>query len=201
MSNYKDVKNFRTRLKERATYVLGDKCQCCGYDKCLSALDFHHLNPSEKDFNFNSNANRSWEATRKEIAKCILVCANCHREIHAGLIDNNTLKSSFSEERAKEIDALVDKVKHREIHYCKGCGVEVSRDSAFCIECSNLNKRVCDRPTREELKNLIRITPFTQIARQFNVSDNAIRKWCDAYGLPRKASEIKRITDEEWKKI
>ena len=50
----------------------------------------------------------------------------------------------------------------------------------------------------EELKNLIRNTPFTQIGKIYNVSDNAIRKWCDNYNLPHRASEIKSYSDEEW---
>ena len=55
--------------------------------------------------------------------------------------------------------------------------------------------------SREELKKLIRNTPFTQIGKQYGVSDNAIRKWCDKYNLPRKKSEIVEITDDEWLKI
>jgi transposase len=55
--------------------------------------------------------------------------------------------------------------------------------------------------TREELKQLIRTTPFTQIGKQFGVSDNTIRKWCDKYNLPRKVSEIKKYSDEDWSKI
>ena len=55
--------------------------------------------------------------------------------------------------------------------------------------------------TREELKQLIRKKPFVQIGLQFKVSDNAIRKWCDKFNLPRKATEIKKYTDEEWENI
>ena len=55
--------------------------------------------------------------------------------------------------------------------------------------------------TREELKNLIRTMPFTKIGEKFNVSDNAIRKWCDKYNLPRKSSDIKKYSDEEWLKV
>jgi hypothetical protein len=51
------------------------------------------------------------------------------------------------------------------------------------------------------LKKLIRTKPFTQIGKQFNVSDNAIRKWCDNYNLPRKVNEIKSYSDEEWELI
>jgi uncharacterized protein YjcR len=55
--------------------------------------------------------------------------------------------------------------------------------------------------SREELKKLIRTTPFTKIADIYNVSDNAIRKWCDKYGLPKKVKDIKSCTDEEWQLI
>ena len=95
--SYENVKSYRLRLKQRAVYVLGGKCQCCGYDKCIQALDFHHVNPEEKEYNFNENANRSWDHTKEEIKKCLLVCANCHREIHAGFIDSTKLVSSYDE--------------------------------------------------------------------------------------------------------
>ena len=55
--------------------------------------------------------------------------------------------------------------------------------------------------SREELKNLIRNKPFTQIGKQYNVSDNTIRKWCDKLNLPRKVSDIKQYSDEDWTKI
>ena len=111
--SYQNVKDYRQRLKERATYVMGEKCQYCGYNRCITALEFHHLDPNQKDFSFGSNTNRSWENTKEELKKCILVCANCHREIHNGLIDNLSLSSSFDVEKAKEIDALVEAVKKK----------------------------------------------------------------------------------------
>lgn len=55
--------------------------------------------------------------------------------------------------------------------------------------------------TREELKKLIRTVPFTTIGTQYGMSDNAIRKWCDKFNLPRKKSEILSYSNEEWEKI
>lgn len=55
--------------------------------------------------------------------------------------------------------------------------------------------------SREELKKLIRQKSFVEIGKMFDVSDNAIRKWCDKYGLPKHKKEIKKISDEEWQKI
>ena len=199
--SYQDVKTFRQRLKKRAVYVLGDKCQVCGYDKCITALEFHHINPEEKDIDFNYNVNRSWATTRAEIAKCILVCANCHREIHYGLIDNSLLQSSFNEERAQEIDKLVNDLKIHKLYYCKCCGKEVTQKDSYCPECAAKARRVAERPNREELKELIRNNSFLSLGRQFGVSDNAIRKWCKAENLPSKVTEIKQYTDEEWELI
>ena len=81
--SYENVKNSRARLKERAVYVMGDKCAICGYDKCQTALEFHHLNGKEKDFTISNHSDRiDWPIIKKELDKCIVLCANCHREIH-----------------------------------------------------------------------------------------------------------------------
>lgn len=65
----------------------GGKCQCCGYNKYVGALEFHHINSEEKDFGISAKGyTRSWKRVKEELDKCILVCANCHREIHAGVI-------------------------------------------------------------------------------------------------------------------
>ena len=66
----------------------GGKCEICGYDRCATALEFHHINPDEKEFGIGQKGyTRSFEKNKEEVDKCILVCANCHREIHEGLID------------------------------------------------------------------------------------------------------------------
>lgn len=85
--------------------------------------------------------------------------------------------------------------------YCETCGKEITRKAKHCTECSKILQRKATRPSREELKALIRTTSFLQIGRIFGVSDNAIRKWCDAYNLPRKVSEIKSYSDQEWENI
>ena len=63
---------------------LGGKCKFCGYDKSVSALEFHHINPSEKSIQLDLRhiSNNSMKTLENELKKCILLCANCHREIH-----------------------------------------------------------------------------------------------------------------------
>ena len=71
-----------------------------------------------------------------------------------------------------------------------------------CLERERVNSRVVkERPSREELKQMIRKESFLAIGKKFNVTDNAIRKWCRAVNLPEKKTEIKKYTDEEWKLI
>lgn len=75
---------IRKRIKQWALEYKGGQCQRCGYNKCSQALDLHHLNPNEKDFSLSDrNIKLDWEVIKKELDKCILICANCHREIHA----------------------------------------------------------------------------------------------------------------------
>jgi hypothetical protein len=81
------VTKRRRKLKSLAVELKGGKCQICGYGKYVGALDFHHLDEKDKDFDLSTRGlTRSWKKIKEEIDKCILVCANCHREIHGGLI-------------------------------------------------------------------------------------------------------------------
>ena len=199
--SYQNVKKSRQRLKERLVYVSGGKCQCCGYDKCIQALEFHHLNPKEKDFTIAANTNIGWDTAKAEIQKCILVCANCHREIHSGLIDTNTLSSGIDNERIEEIDQLLYDLKHHSIVYCKQCGIEISGRASYCSNCAATARQKVERPDRNTLKQLIRDLPFTTIAAHYGVTDNAIRKWCIGYKLPNTKSAIKQYTNEQWELI
>lgn len=83
-------------------------------------------------------------------------------------------------------------------NYCIDCQTEIWNGAKRCKKCCALSQRVADRPTREQLKELIRNYSFVKIGQQFNVSDNTIRKWCDYYCLPRKKTEIDKYSDEEW---
>lgn len=68
--------------KQRAVEYKGGKCVKCGYDKCLASLDFHHEDPTQKDPNWRKMRSWKFEKIKDELDKCILVCRNCHGEIH-----------------------------------------------------------------------------------------------------------------------
>ncbi len=76
---------LRRSMKLQAIKLLGNKSCLCGYNKCIDALEFHHRNPSEKEFKLGSGNTISWKDYKNEALKCILVCSNCHKEIHSKL--------------------------------------------------------------------------------------------------------------------
>ena len=84
ISKSEAVIRWRNRVKTKLVEYKGGKCQCCGYNRCIRALEFHHLDPSQKDFTI-SGKSKSFETLKNEADKCILVCSNCHKEIHAGI--------------------------------------------------------------------------------------------------------------------
>ena len=78
------------------------------------------------------------------------------------------------------------------------CGAEISKKAIRCKTCNDIFQQKVSRPTRNELKKLIRVSSFAALGRKFNVSDNTVRKWCKNYGLPFKTSEIKKFSESQW---
>lgn len=96
--------------------------------------------------------------------------------------------------------------RQREQSVCLVCNklfyASTSSVGKYCgQECAHIAQQRSDRPDRSELKQLIRTTPFRQIGKQFNVTDNTIRKWCKSMNLPHKSSEINKYSDREWTAI
>ena len=167
------AERWRSR-KKKAIELMGGKCGRCGYCRNYSALEFHHLDPSQKDFDFNVGRRRSWDKLVVELKKCVLLCSNCHREEHhpetamngeVYAVDphmNTTLKPTGK---------------------CPSCQTDVFGTKHCSHACAQSSQRRAKRPSREELEDLIRTTPFTRIGEKYGVSDNAIRKWADHYGI------------------
>ena len=90
-------------IKKQALAYKGGKCEICGYDKCQAALDFHHKQPSEKDPRWKIMRSWTFAKLKNELDKCMLVCKNCHAEIHySSGSDGETLAS---EARESEFDS------------------------------------------------------------------------------------------------
>lgn len=77
------VTKSKKKTKIKAIEYKGGKCKECGYRKSMAALCFHHVDPLTKEFSIGSNGQtKGWEKIKKEIDKCILLCQNCHHELH-----------------------------------------------------------------------------------------------------------------------
>lgn len=197
----KEVSDFRRRRKENLIRVCGNSCAICGYHKSKSALEFHHIDASKKNYGIAANGTcHSLEKDLNEVKKCILVCANCHREIHDG---------DYTQEKLYEMQIFdndyahsLKEAKEKKFYFCQNCGKELSQQgiTGLCNTCFQQYRKQ-GRPDRETLKQLIRTKPFTHIGNMFGVSDNAIRKWCKAENLPSKKSDILVYSDEQWTKI
>jgi hypothetical protein len=86
----------RRKLKTQAVELMGGRCILCGYDHHQGVLDFHHVDAASKQFGIGQDGStRSWERIEAELRKCILVCANCHREIELGLHDKTKTAALF----------------------------------------------------------------------------------------------------------
>jgi len=92
--NVVNVSKRRRKLKELAVAYKGGSCRAkkCGYNRSIAALEFHHLDPNKKDFSLSSSGTtKSWDSIKIELDKCVLLCANCHREIHNNIINLDDL--------------------------------------------------------------------------------------------------------------
>lgn len=194
MATYQEQKekqtNFREKRKERILRVMGGRCAICGYNKCSDALELHHIDPSQKEFGISARVDISWEKTSEELKKCILLCANCHRELHSAPELDMDLTSSFNQEICDQITQEVNHTKSGVHNFCCDCGCQIGKTSQRCNVCEKRLRRVVERPPRDELAAMIANLGFSAVGRIYGVSDNAIKKWCKSADLPTHKSEI-----------
>ena len=72
---------YKRTVKQKLVEYKGGKCEICGYARSVAALEFHHTNPSKKDFHI-AGKSYSFERAKHEVDKCRLLCSNCHAEEH-----------------------------------------------------------------------------------------------------------------------
>lgn len=121
-----------------------------------------------------------------------------YEKAHKLIEENNIIQKPKKEKQQK---TKPQKKIKTEPNHCIDCGKIIDNRSQRCEECEHKRQRRAEWPQRDELKKLIRSKSFCAIGKQFNVSDNAIRKWCKNYNLPTKKSEIKKYSDKEWEEV
>lgn len=168
------VKAWRRNTKKRMITAMGGKCAICGYDKCDSALEFHHIDPLQKDFGFGGvrAEPKAWVKIVEELRKCVLLCSNCHREIHDNLLELPRVIPEFDE------DYLDYRKMERSTAQtaCAVCGVD---KPDFKITCS----RSCAAKHRGKIDwSLIDIvalvdeSSFRQVGFKLGVSPGSVYK-------------------------
>ena len=157
--------------KELCVEYKGGKCEICGYDKYIGALDFHHKDPSQKKFNIAAAKLRQFNnETIEELDKCQMLCANCHREVH-NIHNIKELKNTWAEYKKLKKEQL--NRTHNKNSICI-CGNKKSKKSKQCLKCNN--KKALERNIDEVIAK-IKETNWTQAGKFFGVSDNALRKF------------------------
>lgn len=180
MSNKSDrVKKWRKNTKARLVKAMGGKCVICGYCKCENALDFHHLNPLEKDFSFGAiRANiKNWLEIVQEIKKCVLLCANCHREIHSNMASLPENIPIFLKEL--EDYKTLEKLKYAEekTKICLVCNKSFKKSTIYCsVSCSGKAKNKIDWGLYD-LYELCQKQSLVSLAEELNVSGKTIKKY------------------------
>lgn len=110
------TREARDKLKRQMVDYKGGRCELCRYDSCLGALGFHHLTRSEKRFSIAGGHGRSWARIRDELDRCVLLCHNCHAEIHDLAVRRGV--ATWNRGKAHSLSASGD----RPLVTCTGCG-------------------------------------------------------------------------------
>jgi RNA polymerase-binding transcription factor DksA len=176
--------NTYTRQKERGLKrklelinYKGGKCEKCGYNKNIAALQFHHINPDEKTIKLDSRVMSAskMEDLYREVDKCVLLCANCHAETHYQDMElNEVLKrvDAINESESKKYSNGLS-IKEPKTILCERCGKEIpyKRGKRFCSkECKNNIKHYPSldeiNEKYEELKSWYKVADFFGITRK-----------------------------------
>ena len=180
MSNKKAVSNYRKRAKAYALESFGSKCGICGYDKCQASLEFHHLNPNEKEFGVSSSGvTRSWTKVVEELRKCVCLCANCHREVHNEITSISETIARFNE----DYSTWRNDFPKKEIP-CPICGTQMSIRKKYCSDgCAKKSREKANYPSNDVLLEMVNNYGYSYVGRVFGVNGNSIKKRLKTRGL------------------
>ena len=186
---YERIKEYRQKLRLKILKCFNEKCGICNYNKCTSALEFHHIDPTLKEFSIKSYDVNNYEKIVNELRKCVCVCSNCHKEIHNhGLIIPKDIYT-FNEEIAKS-EFVCNK---KQYDACPTCGKQKYIKRKFCsLDCYVENGIKIDW-NQYDLYDLVCIKKLklTEVAKLIGTSDNNVRKRLKRLKLPITKQERK----------
>lgn len=206
----------------------GHKCECCGlseWNNLPITLQAHHIDGDKTNNelenlsllcpNCHSQTDNfcSKNIKKPPVSDDVLIKALQEQpSIRQALLSVGLSDGSVNYKRAKALltrnGVVLPEKQHTAKKFsedysdgvCLDCGKPISYGAARCVRCAAIDnhKDISKRPERDTLKSQIRDLPFTKMGEIYGVTDNAIRKWCDFYNLPRKKAEIKKYSNEEW---
>nr|UWG87036.1 MAG: NinG protein [Bacteriophage sp.] len=186
-------------LKRKYESILsrGGKCEKCGYDKNISALEFHHKNPEEKDFQLDIRkfSNSNLDSLQKELDKCELLCANCHRELHHPDLDISNIKELLEEGKYKT--SFSNKKEFGDV--CPICGkrFKKSKGKLYCSEeCRFKSKNYPEKETL--LKKLHDFSGnYRKVAEFFKLTRKIITNLVKRYNLKEEVDKIRKTNQNK----
>lgn len=162
---------------------MGGSCCICGYNKCQSSLVLHHLDPDKKDFAISSiRANpKNWFSIVEELRKCVMLCHNCHCEVHEGLsfVPNNAPK--FDEEYLEY--RKIESIKDGKLTPCLVCGKLKPSFQKTCSKSCSARLRFKVDWDNIDLQKELKSKSILQLAKELGCSDGAIHKRLKKLGL------------------
>ena len=173
------VRLWRTKTKQKLIAAMGGGCICCGYNKCIRALEFHHLSSEAKDSTISNMMvhPRKLETLMEEAKKCILVCANCHREIHAG---EREAPGAIWDDAIELLKTKTIKMKP-----CPVCSKEIPESHSTCSrECAIKYQSNTDWDHIDLYDLLVtQEMSYRKLGSILGVSDNAVKKQAKKRGI------------------
>lgn len=165
----------------------GGKCEICGYDKLIPLVyDFHHIDPNNKTIEVSKILSKKpLDELKLEVDKCQLLCANCHRELHYQLHQNQCKKHLEQIELYGPIikqQRKLTRSQNNKKYNCQSCNEKCNPRATLCIQCYR-NSITKKKPTKNILQKLVWEKPKTKIAEDYNVSGKAVEKWCKKYNI------------------
>ena len=171
MNNYESQKLRGIKRKYEAILSRGAKCGKCGYDKNISALEFHHLDPNLKEYQIDSRrfSNTSIDKLEQELNKCILLCANCHRELHYPELTLDNIPNI--------IDSKTTSFSNLTGQICPVCGKRFPKSTGkiYCSkECRDSSKNY---PTKDEIaKKYQELKSWEKVAQFYNLTRKILQR-------------------------
>lgn len=186
------VTEWRRRAKRRLIEAFGGCCGVCGYNRCEWNLAFHHLDPGVKEKGFGHYQSLAWAKIVAEIRKCVMLCHNCHGEVHARLIVDLSDCRRFDEKYSVYSRALSGMREGASVVIvanpqkpCLRCGRPlIKQQRKFCSwECAHASRREASQVDVIKLVDLLQTGSCEQAAAEFGVTGKTIRRWAHRFGV------------------